>query len=746
MTEELEESPPPPLAVAEAPAEAENPNGMTNGAKAPSPAAAAANGGSSSRAEQAAAGGPAVEITTVPWFRQFSTILWYKNLPLLQRKPVHVALMLLGSVASVLLAWAAGRDGPADNKLPPLTDCGTIDSSYFDGMSYDEQIRVPLSLNESWRNSLPVAVLSLGPMLTAICAFLIVHAELQLHMLGVLRGGLGMRDSVYWASWYVPLAVIAFLNSLLAAITAKTLPVHVFEATYFGGILASFFFVQLALIGSSLFFAAVSGTARRGAVWLILIMVAALWIPYLIIVIRQPFGVTAYDVTSNRDAPTPTGLFWVNQQTTIVYQDYNPDTGNSTTGLCDFPIMSHEEGHFFKTDAQRQAVTPDSFFIGCFAAAGWNADQWAPTSKTNFGLAVLWFFPYFHFYTMWGNFAGFTAMEGIEFNANHASLTAGELAREALPVVPSEDTSGGTTLFPQGSMLQLEYSYDYQCETENSFGGCETFLNNCPANDLEGFGDRLCPFEGSNQCVRTPNPSPAEGMSVNAMIGMLLALSLIYVLMAAYWGIVFVGGPGTHSFCFVFQPSYWCGTKPKNGGYEPDLAVDAEVGAAGAPGAIQVNAVRKTYGSVEAVRDVSLQMARGEVTAILGHNGAGKTTLVNVLTCEVPPSAGDITVFGHSVKDDPYAVRRLVGVCKQDDYLYPNLTAKEHLDLFAGLRGVDAEQHDAIVQRWLESVDLDTVQHQYASQYSGGMKRRLSLALSTIGERPLIVLDEPTTG
>lgn len=115
--------------------------------------------------------------------------------------------------------------------------------------------------------------------------------------------------------------------------------------------------------------------------------------------------------------------------------------------------------------------------------------------------------------------------------------------------------------------------------------------------------------------------------------------------------------------------------------------------------------------------------------------------MVNVLTCEVRSSSGDTVVFGHSVNDDPYAVSRLVGVCKQDDFLYPNLTAKNHLDLFAGMRGVAEEKHDETVQKWLESVDLDSVKHQYSNQFSGGMKRRLSLALSTIGGRPLIVLE-----
>ena len=88
----------------------------------------------------------------------------------------------------------------------------------------------------------------------------------------------------------------------------------------------------------------------------------------------------------------------------------------------------------------------------------------------------------------------------------------------------------------------------------------------------------------------------------------------------------------------------------------------------------------------------------------------------------------------------------MIGVCKQDDYLWPNLSAKEHLDIFAGLRGVDPNLHDSIVEQWLESVDLTLIKHKYSAAFSGGMKRRLSVALATIGERPLVILDEPTTG
>ena len=87
-----------------------------------------------------------------------------------------------------------------------------------------------------------------------------------------------------------------------------------------------------------------------------------------------------------------------------------------------------------------------------------------------------------------------------------------------------------------------------------------------------------------------------------------------------------------------------------------------------------------------------------------------------------------------------------VEVLSADDYLWPNLSAKEHLELFGGLRGLHSSVLEEKVQQWLRSVDLELVQSQYASAYSGGMKRRLSLALATIGDRPLIVLDEPTTG
>ena len=101
-----------------------------------------------------------------------------------------------------------------------------------------------------------------------------------------------------------------------------------------------------------------------------------------------------------------------------------------------------------------------------------------------------------------------------------------------------------------------------------------------------------------------------------------------------------------------------------------------------------------------------------------------------MLCCETEPSEGSASIFGLSASKDKYIVRQLIGVCKQDDYLYPKLSAREHLELYAGLRGVADADLDSMVQKWLESVDLDLVQDGYSSGFSGGMKRRLSVACS----------------
>ena len=120
----------------------------------------------------------------------------------------------------------------------------------------------------------------------------------------------------------------------------------------------------------------------------------------------------------------------------------------------------------------------------------------------------------------------------------------------------------------------------------------------------------------------------------------------------------------------------------------------------------------------------------------------GKSTFVNVLCGEQNVTSGCIRVRGHLAGSEQYAISKMIGECKEDDFLWPTLTAMEHLELFEGLRDVSKEDSALRVQEWLESVDLDGVQHIQAGAFSGGMKRRLSVACATIGDAQVVVLDE----
>ena len=150
-------------------------------------------------------------------------------------------------------------------------------------------------------------------------------------------------------------------------------------------------------------------------------------------------------------------------------------------------------------------------------------------------------------------------------------------------------------------------------------------------------------------------------------------------------------------------------------------------------------------GSVIAVDGLSFTIHKGEVFCLLGHNGAGKTTTINILTGLFSATEGLAEVFGMDVNTDLDEVQKHMGVCPQHDILWDELTAAEHLALFAEIKGVKGSVA-AEVQLLLEEVGLVTVAQRRVGTFSGGMKRRLSVAISAIGNPRLIVLDEPTTG
>ena len=141
-----------------------------------------------------------------------------------------------------------------------------------------------------------------------------------------------------------------------------------------------------------------------------------------------------------------------------------------------------------------------------------------------------------------------------------------------------------------------------------------------------------------------------------------------------------------------------------------------------------------------------MDIGRGELIALLGHNGAGKSTLINILTGILGSTAGTAKLFGFDLKDNISEIQRMIGLVPQFDILWGELTAREHLDLFAKLRGIPQSQIPALIKEKLIEVNLENVADSVVRTYSGGMKRRLSVAIGGIGNPKIIIMDEPTTG
>ncbi|MDR0627582.1 MAG: ATP-binding cassette domain-containing protein [Bifidobacteriaceae bacterium] len=165
---------------------------------------------------------------------------------------------------------------------------------------------------------------------------------------------------------------------------------------------------------------------------------------------------------------------------------------------------------------------------------------------------------------------------------------------------------------------------------------------------------------------------------------------------------------------------------------------------AAATAVISMRGVLKSYGKLEVLRGVDLEVQRGSVFALLGSNGAGKTTVVKILSTLLKADAGTATVNGFDVSRQAGQVRQSISLTGQFAAVDDVLTGRENLILVAKLRHVDAP--DAITDDLLARFQLTEAADRRASAYSGGMRRRLDIAMSLIGKPPVVFLDEPTTG
>jgi ABC-2 type transport system ATP-binding protein len=162
--------------------------------------------------------------------------------------------------------------------------------------------------------------------------------------------------------------------------------------------------------------------------------------------------------------------------------------------------------------------------------------------------------------------------------------------------------------------------------------------------------------------------------------------------------------------------------------------------------AIKTDNLTKRYGEFTAVDSLSLSIDEGELFALLGVNGAGKTTTIKMLSCLIKPSSGDAILLGDSIKTNPMRIKQRTNISPQETAIAPNLSVRENLELIAGIYGQNRKIAKHSASDMAKRFGLDRIINKKAKTLSGGMQRRLSIAMALISEPQILFLDEPTLG
>ena len=161
---------------------------------------------------------------------------------------------------------------------------------------------------------------------------------------------------------------------------------------------------------------------------------------------------------------------------------------------------------------------------------------------------------------------------------------------------------------------------------------------------------------------------------------------------------------------------------------------------------IEAKGLRKTFGPLVAVDDVSFTVNKGDVLGFMGPNGAGKTTTMKMLSCFFPPDAGTATVEGHDVVADPVGVKRSIGYLAENAPAYDEMTADSFLGFVCDARRLAGADRRQAVERVVEWCSIGDVMHQPIGTLSKGYRRRVGLAQALVHDPPVLILDEPTDG
>ncbi|KAJ8285694.1 hypothetical protein GJAV_G00029870 [Gymnothorax javanicus] len=273
---------------------------------------------------------------------------------------------------------------------------------------------------------------------------------------------------------------------------------------------------------------------------------------------------------------------------------------------------------------------------------------------------------------------------------------------------------------------------------------------------------------------RTINQSPVEGDDFNLLLSMVMLIidASVYGVLTWYIEAVHPGMYGLpRPWYFPLQKSYWLGSGrvetwewPWGGGarlsvMEEDQACamehrrseetrGIEEEPSHLPLVVCIDKLTKVYktGSKLALNKLSLNLHENQVVSFLGHNGAGKTTTMSILTGLFPPTSGSATIYGHDIRTEMERIRQNLGMCPQHNVLFDKLTVEEHLWFYSRLKGMAEEDIRKEMDKMIEDLELSNKRHCLVQTLSGGMKRKLSVAIAFVGGSRAVILDEPTAG
>ncbi|XP_035828704.1 phospholipid-transporting ATPase ABCA7 [Aplysia californica] len=255
------------------------------------------------------------------------------------------------------------------------------------------------------------------------------------------------------------------------------------------------------------------------------------------------------------------------------------------------------------------------------------------------------------------------------------------------------------------------------------------------------------------------SPMVDDTFSLEMCISMMYLDAIIYFLIAWYIEAVFPGEYGIpRKPWFFIQKSFWMGTidRQKQDRMDVEMSVEdfrdnsgnMEKDPTGRKVGVSVRNLRKVYnkGDKVAVDGLSINFYEGQITSFLGHNGAGKTTTMSILTGLFPPTSGTAYVYDRNILTHIDEIRSDMGMCPQHNVLFDLLTVEEHIWFYARLKGRSNEEVKRELDQMLNDVGLANKRKATSTNLSGGMKRKLSVAIAFVGGSKTVILDEPTAG